>query len=555
MKTRAWWLLAALVVALAAFGIVSCGKMVYSVPETTATDGAPPPSPEPSVAATGAAMQPADMLKTAQKAPGPMDQEGKPGQPPFNTEAYSRIQDNPFLRVDQNPLSTFSIDVDTASYSNLRRFLQNGQKPPKDAVRIEEMVNYFDYKYQPPTGSVPFAVDAQVASAPWNPKHRLLRIGLKGKELKIEDRPASNLVFLLDVSGSMEDPNKLPLLKQAFRMLVRHLNEKDSVAMVVYAGASGLVLDSTPCSASNQEKILGALDMLQAGGSTHGSAGLQLAYETAQKHFIKGGINRVLLATDGDFNVGTTSEGDLTRLIEEKAKSGIFLTVLGFGMGNYKDSTMEQLADKGNGNYAYIDHVMEARKVLVQQISGTLVTIAKDVKIQVDFNPAKVAGYRLIGYENRMLKAEDFEDDKKDAGEIGAGHTVTALYELVPAGVEVPGGKVTPSKYQQPGQKTAAAAGDELLSVRLRYKDPDGDASKPLEVAVKDGGRTIEQMDGDFKFAAAVAEFGMLLRESEHKAGATYDQALALAKEGKGSDDSGYRSEFIQLVDLARVLK
>jgi Ca-activated chloride channel family protein len=470
----------------------------------------------------------------------------------FNAEAYDRVVDNPFLQVAQTPLSTFSIDVDTAAYANLRRFLGNSMLPPKDAVRIEEMVNYFTYDYPGPKGKDPFSAQVEVAQAPWNLEHRLVRIGLKGREIALDRRPASNLVFLIDVSGSMQPPNKLPLVKRGLQLLVEKLDENDRVAMVVYAGASGLALPSTSC--EQKSRILAALDNLEAGGSTNGGAGIQLAYDTAMANFIKGGTNRVILATDGDFNVGVTNQGDLLRLIEDKAKSGVFLSVLGFGMGNYKDSTLEKLADKGNGNYAYVDSVNEARKVLVEQMSGTLITIAKDVKIQIEFNPAQVGAYRLLGYENRLLRAEDFNDDTKDAGEIGAGHTVTALYETVPAGKEqgLPG--VDALKYQKPAQASAAAQSGELLTVKLRYKEPEGDTSKLLQFPVADRGTAWTSASHDFKFASAVAAFGMILRDSPHKGKATLGSVLDLAEQGKGIDKEGYRAEFIQLVAKAREL-
>ena len=470
----------------------------------------------------------------------------------FNTEAYDRVVDNPFLQVAQNPLSTFSIDVDTAAYANLRRFLVNGMLPPKDAVRIEEMVNYFSHDYPAPKGKEPFAVQVEVAQAPWKLEHRLVRIGLKGREIALDRRPASNLVFLIDVSGSMQPPNKLPLVKRGLQLLVEKLNENDRVAMVVYAGASGLALPSTSC--EQKSRILAALDNLEAGGSTNGGAGIQLAYDTAMANFIKGGTNRVILATDGDFNVGVTNQGDLLRLIEEKARSGVFLSVLGFGMGNYKDSTLEKLADKGNGNYAYVDSINEARKVLVEQMGGTLITIAKDVKIQVEFNPAQVAAYRLLGYENRLLRAEDFNDDTKDAGEIGAGHTVTALYETVPVGKELGLPGVDPLKYQKTAQASTAAQSGELLTVKLRYKEPEGDTSKLLQFPVTDRGNTWTSASHDFKFASAVAAFGMVLRDSPHKGQATLGSVLELAEQGKGADKEGYRAEFIQLVAKAREL-
>ena len=471
----------------------------------------------------------------------------------FNTEAYDRIVDNPFFSVDQNPLSTFSIDVDTASYANLRRFLRQGTLPPKDSVRIEEMLNYFSYRYQEPSGSHPFAAGVEVASAPWNTDHRLVRIGLKGKEVADADRPASNLVFLLDVSGSMRPANKLPLLKKAFRLLTEKLRENDRVAIAVYAGASGMVLPST--SGDQKERILQALDRLQAGGSTNGASGIQLAYQTAISTFIPKGINRVILATDGDFNIGVTNQGDLIRLIEEKAKSGVFLSVLGFGSGNLKDSTMEKLADKGNGNYAYIDGLSEARKVLVEQMGSTLMTIAKDVKIQIEFNPAQVSAYRLIGYENRLLRSEDFNDDTKDAGEIGAGHTVTALYEIVPAGVPIPLPSVDPLKYQSRTDPAPRSSSPELLTLKLRYKQPQGQTSKLLEYAVKAGEDGYEKASQDFRFAAAVASFGMLLRESPHRGQATFEQVLELARGAVGTDRAGYRSEFVDLVRKAEWLQ
>jgi Ca-activated chloride channel homolog len=469
-----------------------------------------------------------------------------------NTESYDFIQDNSFLTAAENPLSTFSIDVDTASYSNVRRFLSQNTLPPKDAVRIEELINYFTYDYASPQGEDPFSVNLEVNQCPWNSKHRLVRIGLKGKEISLDKRPASNLVFLVDVSGSMQGENRLPLVKQSLKLLVNQLTENDRVAMVVYAGSSGLVLPSTSC--DRKEKILAAIDQLEAGGSTNGGEGIQLAYDTAVGGFIKNGTNRVILMTDGDFNVGVTNEGDLTRLIEKKAKSGVFLSVLGFGMGNYKDSTMEKLADKGNGNYAYIDTLNESKKVLVEQMSGTLLTIAKDVKIQVEFNPAEVNAYRLIGYENRMLKKEDFNDDRKDAGEIGAGHTVTALYEVVPAGQSVETPKVDPLKYQKPAVAATFGKG-EMLTVKLRYKKPDGDVSKLLEVPLKDAGAKLARASQDFKFAAAVASFGMMLRDSEHKGNADFESILSVARDAKGSDVGGYRTEFLELVEKAKQLQ
>ncbi len=481
----------------------------------------------------------------------------------FNTEGYAYSRDNDFLEAAGNPLSTFAIDVDTASYANVRRFLADGQLPPADAVRIEELVNYFPYRYAPPAAGgkdgAPFAASMEVAEAPWAPSHRLVRIGLKGREVSTAERAAANLVFLLDVSGSMDEPNKLPLVQEAMRLLIAKLRPDDRVAIVVYAGASGLALPSTPVAKSRE--ILAALDALTPGGSTNGAMGIQLAYDIAKANFVTGGLNRVILCTDGDFNVGVTSEGELTRLIEEKAKSGVFLTVLGFGMGNYKDATLEQLADKGNGNYGYIDTRREAEKLLVEQVNGTLVTIAKDVKLQVEFNPALVASYRLIGYENRLLKKEDFNNDAVDAGEIGAGHTVTALYEIVPVGAEGKVALTTPAvdelKYRASENsklEIGNSKSSELLTLKVRYKEPAGAVSRKLEFALVDAGARFAAATADFKFAAAVAEFGMILRESPHKGTGTLAEVLAWAQAGTDSDAGGYRGEFIGLVRQAQAL-
>ena len=474
--------------------------------------------------------------------------EGAPG----NTEQYSHIDENPFLEVARAPLSTFSIDVDTASYSNTRRFLKDGQLPPKDAVRIEEMVNYFSYDYPQPVGDAPFSVTAEISEAPWNPAHRLVHIGLQGKRIATENMPPANLVFLLDVSGSMNEARKLPLVKSAMKVLAEQLTARDRVAMVVYAGSSGLVLPAT--TGDRKGEILSAIDRLDAGGSTNGGEGIQLAYKIAQENFIKGGVNRVILATDGDFNVGVTSEGDLVRLIEEKRQSGVFLSVLGFGTGNIKDATMEKLADKGNGNYAYIDSLGEARKVLGEQIGGTLFTIAKDVKIQVEFNPKQAAAYRLIGYENRLLRDQDFNDDTKDAGEIGAGHTVTALYEVVPFGQKFENPGVDALKYQQPVQPSEMANSSELMTVKLRYKEPTQTESKLVQVSLADSKARLGAASENFRFASAVAAFGMLLRDSRYKADASYNKVLELARASAGADTQGYRTEFIQLVETARML-
>ena len=472
---------------------------------------------------------------------------------PFTTEAYDYTPENPFVLVAQDPRSTFSIDVDTASYSIVRRFLSQGQPPPRDAVRIEELINYFPYAYAPPSDGRPFAVHMDTAACPWKPGHRLVRIGIKGRELPRGERPPTNLVFLLDVSGSMDAPNKLPLVKAAMRLLVDALGPGDRVAIVVYAGAEGLALPST--SVSERTAILSAIESLTPGGTTHGSAGIRLAYETAAATFIKGGVNRVILATDGDFNVGVTNQGDLVRLIEEKAKSGVFLTALGFGMGNLKDSTLEKLADHGNGNYAYIDGVAEARKVLVEQAGATLVTIAKDVKLQVEFNPRQVKAFRLIGYENRVLDHQDFNDDTRDAGDIGAGHTVTALYEIVPPGapLSIPG--VDPLKYQQAPRPMAGSDTGELLTLKLRYKEPDGDSSSLIEARLTDSEQAFPTASPELRFAAAVAAFGMILRDSPHQGEADFEKVLEWAKGGLGEDKGGLRAEFLELVARARPLK
>jgi Ca-activated chloride channel homolog len=479
--------------------------------------------------------------------------------PPARAEAggegYSPIVENSYKDPKQDPLSTFAVDVDTSSYSNVRRFLTQGMLPPKDAVRVEELVNYFPYAYPPPTkaSGEPFSVNVEVAACPWDDGHRLARIGIKGREVDLANRPSSNLVFLIDVSGSMADPNKLPLVKQALRLLVSKLGENDRVAIVVYAGASGLVLRSTSC--QDKTAILGSLENLHAGGSTNGGSGIKLAYDVAVENFIQGGTNRVVICTDGDFNVGITNQDELSRLIENKARSGVFLSVLGFGMGNYKDKTIERLADKGNGNAAYIDSIREAAKVLVEQMGGTLLTIAKDVKIQVEFNPAKVASYRLIGYEDRVLKARDFNDDKKDAGEIGAGHTVTALYEIVPAGREADAPGVDPLKYQKPAP---APSGDpkaiDLFTVKLRYKEPQGTESRLIAFPVEDDGVDDSPTD-DFRFASAVAEFGLLLRESAFKARANWDGLIERAESSRGADPSGYRREFLELARKAKSIE
>jgi Ca-activated chloride channel family protein len=473
----------------------------------------------------------------------------QPADAQFNTEEYGRIQENEFLSVAENPLSTFSVDVDRAAYSNIRRFLRDGQRPPRDAVRIEEMVNYFTYDYPDPSGTQPFSVTTEVASCPWNERHRVLLVGLQGRRMKTADLPANNLTFLIDVSGSMMEPDKLPLVKEGLELLVNQLRPKDRVAIVVYAGNAGLVLPSTP--GSDKGTILSAIQSLEAGGSTAGGAGIKLAYEVAKENFIDGGNNRVILATDGDFNVGASSDGELEQLIESKRKDRIFLTVLGFGTGNIKDSKMELLADKGNGNYAYVDTLAEARKVLVSEMGGTLFTIAKDVKLQIEFNPAKVASYRLIGYENRLLRKEDFNNDAKDAGDIGAGHSVTALYELVIPGDDNVTSSVDQLKYQT--TKVAGASPD-LLTLKLRYKEPEGDNSNLLVYTVHDSNADVTAASNNLRFASAVAEFGMLLRDSKFKGDATYDEVRTLAQKSLGRDFEGYRHDFLTMIGDAQNL-
>ena len=469
----------------------------------------------------------------------------------FNTEAYDRIVENPYQLALNHPLSTFSIDVDTAAYSNVRRFLNEGQLPPKDAVRIEEFINYFPYQNPPPQWEHPIALRAEVAECPWNSKHQLVRIGLQGKRIAPEEMPPRNLVFLIDTSGSMAPPNRLPLLLTALRLLVQQLNTRDRVAIVTYAGSAGLALPSTP--GNQQETILAALDRLHASGSTNGGEGIVLAYRQAQENFIKGGANRVILGTDGDFNVGVTNRGDLVRLIEEKRKTGVFLSVLGFGMGNYKDATLEELARHGNGQHAYIDSFAEAKKVFVQDIAN-LVPIAKDVKVQVEFNPTFVQAYRLIGYENRLLRAEDFNDDSKDAGDMGAGHTVTALYEVVPPGIPLDLPKVDALKYQKKTQPAAAADSPELCTIKVRYILPDETKSKLLTLPLKNRRPSVAEASADFRFTAAVASFAMILRDSPHKGSASLQQVLQLARDAGQFDPGGHRAEFIQLVRTAQRL-
>ena len=458
-----------------------------------------------------------------------------------NTEEYANITENIFLETIKNPLSTFSIDVDTASYSNIRRYITNNQLPPKDAVRIEEMINYFTYNYPEPEGDRPFSVNLEMTQSPWNIQNKIVKIGIQGKKISNKKMPPANIVFLIDTSGSMEDENKLPLLKSAYKLLLDQLREEDKISIVAYAGSAGVVLE--PTSASNKTKILDALDNLQAGGSTAGGEGIALAYKLAEDSFIKNGNNRVILATDGDFNVGTSSDGELVRMIEKEREKGVFLSVLGFGMGNYKDSKMEQLADKGNGNYAYIDTIKEAKKVFVSQLGGTLLTIAKDVKLQLEFNPTKVKAYRLIGYENRALKNEDFNDDKKDAGDLGSGHTVTALYEIVPAGVNSSSIKSVDQLKYQTVEKTSSSNTNETLTVKLRYKEPKASTSQLITKVLNTDSKNPSK---DLKFAMAVAEMGLIMRGSEFKGNSSISNVIKLA-DNTTSDE--YRKEFIQLVN------
>ena len=488
-----------------------------------------------------------DGIRVGKKSKSQSKKRPKKEQPkPINNsnEEYNHFVENEFLTSSDKPLSTFSIDVDNASYSNVRRYLNNYQMPPKDAVRIEEFINYFDYDYPQPNSVDPFSINTEISDCPWNSENKLVHIGLQGYELPKEQMPPSNLVFLLDVSGSMSAQNKLPLLRKAFKLLVQQLRQEDKVSIVVYAGASGLVLP--PTSGSDKHKIISALDNLRSSGSTAGAAGIQLAYKTAESTFIKNGNNRIILATDGDFNVGTSGNAALVKLIEEKRKSGVSLSILGFGMGNYKDGKMEQIADNGNGNYAYIDNFEEAQKVFVQEMGGTLHTIAKDVKLQIEFNQNYVKEYRLIGYVNRKLKDEDFANDKKDAGDLGAGHTVTALYEIVPTRASAKKNFLT-RVFRKSNQSE-----ENWMTVKLRYKKPDGKKSKLLEVKATNKNVALSAASDNFRFSAAVASFGMLLRDSKFKGDADYDKVLKMAQVSLGKDEFGYRNEFLELVKKAK---
>jgi Ca-activated chloride channel family protein len=471
-----------------------------------------------------------------------------------SAESYDAITENDFLASVDHPLSTFSIDVDTASYANVRRFLNDDHLPPPDAVRIEELVNYFRYAYPAPHGTEPLAVTTEVGPCAWNADHRLVRIGLRARGVAAGQTPARNLTFLVDVSGSMDEPRKLPLLKRSLALLAEQLEERDRIAIVVYAGASGVVLP--PTSGAARERIHDALAGLQAGGSTNGAGGIALAYQLAERSFIRGGVNRVILATDGDFNVGVTSRGALIRLIEEKRQSGIALTVLGFGMGNLKDSTMEQLADKGNGNYAYIDSLAEARKVLVEEAAGTLVTVASDVKIQVEMNPVEIESYRLLGYENRLLRKEEFEDDLADAGELGAGQTVTAFYEVAPARHGQASSAAAKLKYQGDAPLTGAAHGGELMTLKIRYKIGSDTTSQLASWPIRDGAgqQGIDGTSRDFRFASAVVAFGLSLRASPYRGQATYALARQLAEGALAPDADEHRRELVALVSTAQAL-
>ncbi|KOY86645.1 hypothetical protein AD998_11275 [bacterium 336/3] len=470
-----------------------------------------------------------------------------------NDNDYSKIVDNTFKDSKKEPLSTFSIDVDNASYSQVRSSIEQGEMPTADAVRIEELINYFDYDYEEPKGEHPFTINTELASCPWNPQNKLVHIGLQGKNLDYKNLKPSNLVFLIDVSGSMSDTNKLPLVKKSLSILLNELSDKDKISIVVYAGSEGLVLEATK--ASEKEKIMTALDNLSSGGSTNGGAGIELAYKIAEENLIKDGNNRIVLCTDGDFNVGVTSTDELVKIVEKKRQKGIYLTICGYGMGNYKDSSMEEISKNANGNYFYIDNLQEAQKVFAKEMRANMFTIAKDVKIQVEFNPQWVQAYRLIGYENRVMANEDFNDDKKDAGELGAGHTVTALYEIVPVGVKSEYvAKTDDLKYQQ-AQLSNQSQTNELMTVKFRYKPLKKEESVLITQVIENNSKNWENSSDNFRFSASVASFGMLLRESPYKGKSNYEQVLSMARGAKGKDDNGYRSNFIQLVELVKTLE
>lgn len=543
---------------IAVLAIMACTLLILCKPpkkaDTTVvtTDTTTAPKQEEVITAYGSAnakslQSTAAGIQTTKRNPGlPADRMDKES---FNTEDYDNIVENRFLEAAVTPLSTFSIDVDGASYSNIRRFLNNGELPPAGSVRVEEMINYFHYTYPQPENDKPFSINTEIGKCPWNEKNTLVMIGLQGEKIPADNLPPCNLVFLIDVSGSMEDENKLPLVKSSLKLLVEQLREQDKVSIVVYAGNAGLVLPST--SGSQKQTIRDAIDRLESGGSTAGGEGIRLAYKVAKDNFSKHGNNRVILCSDGDFNVGVSSDAELVKIIEQERESGVYLTVLGYGMGNYKDNKMQQLADKGNGNHAYIDNISEARKVLVNEFGGTLFTIAKDVKLQVEFNPAKVRAYRLIGYENRVLNQEDFNNDKKDAGDIGSGHTVTALYEIVPAGVESEFiEKVDRLKYQE--RVVVKNAGNDMLTVKFRYKKPGENKSNLIEHPVKDA--LIANTSENFRFVSAVAEFGMLLTQSPFRQQSTYSNAATLASGALGTDKEGYRAEFLSLLRKAQRL-
>jgi Ca-activated chloride channel family protein len=472
---------------------------------------------------------------------------------PKGDESYKGITENGFNNVRSKPLSTFSVDVDAASYTNIRRFIDNGEMPPANAVRIEEMINYFNYDLKGPANGDPVAIHTELSSAPWNAKHRLLRIGLKAKTLNTDKLPPSNLVFLIDISGSMDQTNKLPLVKASMKLVAEQLRAEDRVAIVTYAGQAGVALGATP--GNEKRKIIDAIDALEASGSTNGGEGIKMAYRIARDNFMENGNNRIIMATDGDFNVGPNSDEDMEQLIVHERQSRVAISIMGFGMGNLKDSKMEAMADKGNGNYAYIDNMTEAARAFVSEFAGTLYTVAKDVKIQIEFNPAKVQAYRLLGYEDRMLNKEDFNNDRKDAGDMGSGHTVTALYEIVPAGVKDDyAGSVDPLKYQKPATVPVANSSNEVATIKFRYKPTDISSSKMEQITVKDAPIPFGASSADFRFAAAVAEFGMLLRDSQFKEQSNFDQVISIAKSGRGEDADGYRSEFIRLAESAKLL-